>query len=773
MIVSNTLWNFLPTVLAYLNVATILLVRGNAGGFDEWVKTVVIPSCLSGPINFWILHQFKRSKSLSVDQQAQTIISIIPSYLFTVISLTVLIHPLNWTFLFRTLIVSIGYIFTFFALVGINPLWTNRKFLLSGLSSASFFIVQISTVLIFRHWRIENVATFSSLLGGAAYFSVASAFSRVTISTRSLTIPKIRFSTILSPLKNPTAWVVERSAIDQHFVIHFFSQGTSTYFYVASRIITTSWNWFSAFRIPLVFSREPRFNPKLFFLRDWLIFSAGIAALLSWAVKLTHLFGAHSDIAALILVFYAVTTMSSIAIGSIGKDRAYISLFNRIWYFDIALRLGSFHLSNPSLYVYGTISLVTLQWLLFWASLHSRRSIDDIVKSARSLTIFIFHPTILFNGREHVKPHHGKFIDAISQSFREVKLVAPFWRPHQFPQWLRPENPIYNYRIQSNRVRYIKGFSSKLTYPFRSFQYLFHALVSDIVLFFTPSIGSICLTPILRFMHKPYICYVAIDPAKFYSDRFKQRWLAKTVTHLQIETIRKSHGIMATGAKNLAYWKGHPNLERVSPLLDLKLEAPDDSSNLSKEPFEFLYVGLLNQRKRVHILIDCIIKLREQGIPAQLKLVGSYSEEAFPLPAELHYYESLLDKVRNAKMEPYIQFVGYVSDAEQLKSLYKRAQYLVLLSQFEGFPKVVYEAMAFGTIPVLSRLDSYDGILEDKVNALFIDDPMVDRFVSTIQSIDDRQIDAIRRANAKFLNEVLSVSPADQFLKMIQHSLPL
>lgn len=95
------------------------------------------------------------------------------------------------------------------------------------------------------------------------------------------------------------------------------------------------------------------------------------------------------------------------------------------------------------------------------------------------------------------------------------------------------------------------------------------------------------------------------------------------------------------------------------------------------EPRNLLYVGALSKRKNIHLLLEAMRFLPQEY---QLTVVGRGGEEYPP--------------------QNRVKFVGYI-EYPKLPIFYQNADLFVLPSSYEGFPKVVLEALSCGT-PVLA-----------------------------------------------------------------------
>ena len=106
-----------------------------------------------------------------------------------------------------------------------------------------------------------------------------------------------------------------------------------------------------------------------------------------------------------------------------------------------------------------------------------------------------------------------------------------------------------------------------------------------------------------------------------------------------------------------------------------------------KESGKILYIGRLVPHKHVNVLIDAVRITREICPAVTLDIVGDGPS-----------YQQLKEKIEGC--EDFITLHGYLPEREKIHLL-QRAWVLALLSEREGFPRVVAEAMASGT-PIIT-----------------------------------------------------------------------
>jgi len=152
----------------------------------------------------------------------------------------------------------------------------------------------------------------------------------------------------------------------------------------------------------------------------------------------------------------------------------------------------------------------------------------------------------------------------------------------------------------------------------------------------------------------------------------------------------------------------------------------------------FLYVGGENYIKGFHILLRTIKELGKQGIKARFILTNKYSRESM----------KILNTLSNEYKNLGIDVVGRVEYHELIK-LHEKAWALVFPSIWEEpLPYAVVEAMALGTIPIISRVGGVPELL---------DDTMLKSFMYTPQNIVEI-IEIIKKLSTFSSNEALSLS---------------
>lgn len=134
-------------------------------------------------------------------------------------------------------------------------------------------------------------------------------------------------------------------------------------------------------------------------------------------------------------------------------------------------------------------------------------------------------------------------------------------------------------------------------------------------------------------------------------------------------------------------------------LLDItEVSQAEISKKCEGTPLSLLFVGSLEQFKRPEIVVETVALLI-QKYPCKLVMVGGGKQ-----------LEPLKNLVSGLQLADHVEFVGWKSRPE-LVAYYKQAQFILLPSMGEGWPKVISEGMAYGVIPIVSDVSNLKSVL--------------------------------------------------------------
>lgn len=283
-------------------------------------------------------------------------------------------------------------------------------------------------------------------------------------------------------------------------------------------------------------------------------------------------------------------------------------------------------------------------------------------------------------------------IDYLSGLFDEVVHVAPLHTG-------APESAI---AYESSRVRFRpvppaggERLIDKLSILVRAPVYLRTILKelrgADVIHVRCPANISLLAVLMLAILRGPRLRWVKYAgnwrPAgeEAWSYKF-QRWLLNKGLHRGVVTIN-------------GRWPAQPPHVHsfLNPCLTEQEIREAQASAGGKEintPLRLIYVGRLERAKGVDKILRVLADLKQRGLSATLDLVGDGPERV--------EFEEL---AATLEVNALTTYHGWLPRA-RLAPLYAQAHIIILPSSSEGWPKVLSEAMAYGVVPIASRVSS-------------------------------------------------------------------
>jgi len=154
-------------------------------------------------------------------------------------------------------------------------------------------------------------------------------------------------------------------------------------------------------------------------------------------------------------------------------------------------------------------------------------------------------------------------------------------------------------------------------------------------------------------------------------------------------------------------------------------------------PFQLLYSGRLDFAKGLMEIVEALRILAEEGIDVIFNLVGW--EEG----GKESVKKSLLDKARKLGVESKLIFHGKKPLGLELYAIYQKADIFVIPSYHEGFPRVIWEAMANSLPVIATAVGSIPFFLKHEENSILIQpkspEEIFEAVYKIIQDVDLRK----------------------------------
>jgi len=194
---------------------------------------------------------------------------------------------------------------------------------------------------------------------------------------------------------------------------------------------------------------------------------------------------------------------------------------------------------------------------------------------------------------------------------------------------------------------------------------------------------------------------------------------------------------LSKNIKVLVYGEWEKQSKNIVPFFTASF-SEKDKNILDKKfssPYEFLFVGNLNEGKRPFFAIRFIEYLLLQKIAVKLKIFGNGG-----------LYEEIRQYLDVNNLEPFVQLMG-AAKLEHLKDHYKNSDFLILPSKSEGWPKAVAEAMFFGCIPISTDVSCVDWMMGHGKRGILIPPDIKEAaeiFSNELKNIENLKLKSVR-----------------------------
>ena len=272
------------------------------------------------------------------------------------------------------------------------------------------------------------------------------------------------------------------------------------------------------------------------------------------------------------------------------------------------------------------------------------------------------------NSYFYINNHTGYFLNKMSHTYEVCFL--------QNITVYNKDNNLQNFDLKKHNLNF------KIAPRLKSFSSLpkLISLVSkyDSLYLFYPGTLSKSIALIAIILGKPFGLYIR---GQYYKENSIDKFILKKAKY--ILTVSPS---IARDLKKFC-----KNSDVIKPMISISLEDfKTDRIYEVKEQYRLLFVGRVEYRKGIFDLIEIANILKMKGLSFILDIVGG--GDAF---------SEVKNFVEKNNLHTNICVHGLISDKEKLKSLYDSSDAFVFTSHDEGFPRVLYEAMASG-LPIFT-----------------------------------------------------------------------
>lgn len=149
------------------------------------------------------------------------------------------------------------------------------------------------------------------------------------------------------------------------------------------------------------------------------------------------------------------------------------------------------------------------------------------------------------------------------------------------------------------------------------------------------------------------------------------------------------------------------NIDVIAPMIDFSKDDILLTKERNNKPLNCLFVGRIEYAKGIFELVEAIKLINKKHNHLAFNIVGGGDS---------------LDKIRELSKDiKNINILGQISDKNELLNKYREADIFIFPSHFEGFPRVLYEAMMSRVAVITTLVGGIGGLMKNEYNCLSID----------------------------------------------------
>lgn len=293
----------------------------------------------------------------------------------------------------------------------------------------------------------------------------------------------------------------------------------------------------------------------------------------------------------------------------------------------------------------------------------------------------------ILNNRSYINKHTGVFLSKLN-AFCEVSFV-------QFKSEYNKNNNLHNFCLEDEGIKSISiKTNNKLHVIFESVKLI---LKNKHLYLFYPGKLSKIYALICIFFAKKYGLYVR---GQHYKSTLIDIFILKNA----------SYACTVSPSIQLDLNRFIRNTQIIKPMIDIGINDLNYQRNYEiPSTFKLLFVGRVEYRKGIYELIDICEILKKRHLNYTIDIVGGGN-----------LYTEINEIIVTKNLEKNITLHGLVSDKEILNKLYRSAHAFIFTSHDEGFPRVLYEAMASGLPIFTTFVGGISGRMEHLKNCIEI-----------------------------------------------------
>lgn len=191
-----------------------------------------------------------------------------------------------------------------------------------------------------------------------------------------------------------------------------------------------------------------------------------------------------------------------------------------------------------------------------------------------------------------------------------------------------------------------------------------------------------------------------------------------------------------------------------------------DNSSLEKK---IIYVGAINQRKNLLLLLKALSSLKQKGLGLHLTIAGGSKEP--------NYFNMIKRYIIDKNLTQKINFLGWISNSE-ITNLLSENDFFVLPSNQETLPVSILESFSVGTPVIATNVGGIPEMIEDGINGFLFEPDNLEQLVNILEKIYAKENkinyntlsrNALHTAHEKYSSEIAAGQHLEFYKKIIKH----
>ena len=293
----------------------------------------------------------------------------------------------------------------------------------------------------------------------------------------------------------------------------------------------------------------------------------------------------------------------------------------------------------------------------------------------------------------YINNHTGNFLIKLKKEFEGIVFCEyigkKFNRDSNLQNFALYENKIPFLKIESKNIFY-KVFSIINLFLFKKKAKLYH-------LFFPGTLG-LAFAILCIIFNRQFSIYLRGElnfENKIIKYILKKALFILTVSSVFVNKLKEINN----------------NVSQIKPMISITKKDLFYKREFRKSVItNFLFVGRVEKQKGIYEIIDLASKLDDNKFNYVFHIVGG---------GEI--LELLKNNQLKGEISNNIKFHGLISDTNKLTNLYKYSDIFILPTHFEGFPRVLYEAMSHQLPIITTMVGGISAIMIDEYNCIGVE----------------------------------------------------